>query len=154
MFIGVNLTFFPQHFLGLAGIPRRYSNYPDIFTKWNTISSMGSIISFIALLLFIFILWETFSSQRKIITHSPTPSERKWVEKIPPDWHTNRKTSLYLSLPSPLDLTPALQWPNTTPNDPDIMLEVIREPRSIYQTTTIATNSHSNKGPYKYYWIY
>jgi cytochrome c oxidase subunit 1 len=92
IFIGVNLTFFPQHFLGLAGIPRRYSDYPDAYTKWNVVSRIGSIVSFVALLFFIFLLWEAFSSQRGVISASHMPTSLEWRDTLPLDFHNQPET--------------------------------------------------------------
>nr|UAJ48139.1 cytochrome c oxidase subunit I [Gromphadorhina portentosa] len=88
MFSGVNLTFFPQHFLGLAGMPRRYSDYPDAYTAWNVVSSIGSMISFIGVVMFIFILWESMSSNRHMIFPSQTSNSIEWFQNTPPAEHS------------------------------------------------------------------
>src|SRR5690606_17499683 len=60
MFVGVNLVFFPQHFLGLAGMPRRYADYPDAYAGWNAVSSIGAYVSTAGLVVFFIALAEAF----------------------------------------------------------------------------------------------
>jgi cytochrome c oxidase subunit 1 len=89
MFIGVNLTFFPQHFLGLAGMPRRYIDYPDAFLLWNQISSWGSYLSGISVILFLYIIWDTFA---KKVAAGDNPwgvgaTTLEWTLPSPPPFH-------------------------------------------------------------------
>nr|YP_010596137.1 cytochrome c oxidase subunit I [Polididus armatissimus]WAJ48469.1 cytochrome c oxidase subunit 1 [Polididus armatissimus] len=88
MFIGVNMTFFPQHFLGLSGMPRRYSDYPDSFMCWNVISTLGSTISLFGILFFIFIIWESMVSQRQVLFYHNLSSNVEWLQKYPPAEHS------------------------------------------------------------------
>nr|YP_001798507.1 cytochrome c oxidase subunit I [Sminthurus viridis]ABS82043.1 cytochrome c oxidase subunit I [Sminthurus viridis] len=93
MFIGVNMTFFPQHFLGLNGMPRRYSDYPDAYTFWNVISSIGSYISVAAIIVMSFIVWHALSSKNMVYTSSISQVSIEWLQNTPPCNHS------YIELP-------------------------------------------------------
>jgi len=72
LFAGVNLTFFPQHFLGLQGMPRRISDYPDAYTGWNVVSSFGSIVSVVAAFIFLVIVYQQ-------LTKGERASRNPWI---------------------------------------------------------------------------
>ena len=89
-FIGVNLTFFPQHFLGLQGMPRRYPDYPDAFAGWNMVSSFGAYLSFAGAILFVLLLIYTLAGGRRVAENywGPGATTLEWTVPSPPAYHT------------------------------------------------------------------
>jgi len=93
IFTGVNLTFFPQHFLGLQGMPRRYSDYPDSIATWNVVRSSGSLVRIAGVLYFRAVVWKSF------VSGDTVDIERQTVEftpRIPISWHTFNETTIYI----------------------------------------------------------
>ena len=88
-FIGVNLVFFPQHFLGIAGMPRRYIDYPDAFAGWNQISSWGSYLSGVGALVFLYGVFEAFSRKRAVANNpwGEGATTLEWQLPSPPPFH-------------------------------------------------------------------
>lgn len=92
-FIGANLTFFPQHFLGLAGMPRRIPDYPDAFAGWNFVSSIGSYVGFAGALLFVFIIFYTLKFGKKCPDNQwgEGADTLEWTLPSPPEFHSFEK---------------------------------------------------------------
>ncbi len=88
-FVGVNLVFFPQHFLGLAGMPRRYADYPDAFAGWNFVSSIGSYISAAGTLVFVVAMAQALLKQKKIGKNpwGAGATTLEWSLSSPPPFH-------------------------------------------------------------------
>src|SRR5471032_1322432 len=88
-FIGVNIVFFPQHFLGLAGMPRRTVDYPDAFHAWNFISSIGSYISYAGMIVFLIGMAEAFARKRIAGNNpwGPGATTLEWTLPSPPPFH-------------------------------------------------------------------
>ena len=94
-FIGVNLTFFPMHFLGLAGMPRRIPDYPDAFAQWNVVCSFGSYLSILASVFFFYVVFKTLTSN-DMVDENPWQFEEgetsvmslEWTVTSPPPFHT------------------------------------------------------------------
>src|SRR4051794_19451795 len=88
-FVGVNLVFFPQHFLGLSGMPRRYVDYPDAFAGWNLVSSLGSYISGFGVLIFIYGVVDAFMRKRQAANNpwGAGATTLEWTLSSPPPFH-------------------------------------------------------------------
>jgi len=88
-FIGVNLVFFPQHFLGLAGMPRRYVDYPEAFAGWNWISSMGAYISLAGLVVFLYGFYAALARRERAADNpwGPGATTLEWTLPSPPPFH-------------------------------------------------------------------
>ncbi len=89
MFIGVNIIFFPQHFLGLQGMPRRYIDYPEAFSYWNQVSSWGYVITAVGVLVFLVTLVEMFIVKRRAGDNpwGEGATTLEWTLSSPPPFH-------------------------------------------------------------------
>jgi len=128
LFIGVNLTFFPQHFLGLQGMPRRISDYPDAYEGWNLISSFGSIVSVVAAWIFLY----TVYSQ---LTDNVVAPRNSWLT---PQFYTDTLQALinrnYLSL----------EWALTSPPKPHAFVSLPLQSKLSWWLRYIYNNSNKN----------
>ena len=89
MFAGVNITFFPQHFLGLAGMPRRYIDYPEAYHFWNQVSSSGMWLTEAGVLVFLYVIYEAYSAKR-VAGDNPWgvgANTLEWTLSSPPPFH-------------------------------------------------------------------
>ncbi len=89
LFIGINVVFFPQHFLGLAGMPRRYIDYPDAYWQWNFVSSIGAYIAGVATLVFLYTVYDAFARKR-LAGDNPWgvgATTLEWTLPSPPPFH-------------------------------------------------------------------
>jgi len=88
-FVGANTIFFPQHFLGLAGMPRRYADYPDAFAGWNLISSIGSYVFAAGLLVFFYGMIRAFADEKRAAANpwGPGATTLEWTLPSPPPFH-------------------------------------------------------------------
>ena len=91
MFVGANLTFFPQHFLGRQGMPRRYIDYPEAFATWNLVSSLGAFLSFFSFVFFIGVVFYTLTRGQRVTEKNywnEYADTLEWTLPSPPPEHT------------------------------------------------------------------
>ena len=88
-FVGVNIIFFPQHFLGLAGMPRRYIDYPEVYAGWNYVSSIGSYISAVGMLIFLYGVVLAYVRKERAADNpwGEGATTLEWTLSSPPPFH-------------------------------------------------------------------
>ncbi|MBT7451195.1 MAG: cytochrome c oxidase subunit I, partial [Rhodospirillaceae bacterium] len=93
-FIGVNVLFFPQHFLGLAGMPRRYIDYPDIFAEWNMVSTWGAYLTMTSTVFFLIVTLIVMIAGRKSVANpwGDGATTLEWTVASPAPFHTFEDT--------------------------------------------------------------
>ena len=112
-FLGVNITFFPMHFLGLAGMPRRIPDYPDAFAGWNAIASYGSYLSVLSAVFFFYIVYKTLTGNI-VCDNNPWEFDLakkkssltiEWMLPSPPSYHTFEEIPAIKELPSNVSIS-------------------------------------------------
>jgi cytochrome c oxidase subunit I len=92
-FVGVNVLFFPQHFLGLAGMPRRIPDYPDVYSGWNLVSSVGAAITMFGTLMFFYIVFYTYRAGKPAVANpwGEGATTLEWTVPSPAPFHTHEE---------------------------------------------------------------
>jgi len=98
MFIGVKVTFFPQHFLGLKGMPRRYLDYLDIYWTWNVISRFGALMSIVGVWVFFYIIFESIFVERQVIRIATPISQNEWIRDAWPISQHSKTTQYFITI--------------------------------------------------------
>lgn len=107
-FVGVNVTFFPMHFLGLAGMPRRIPDYPDAFADWNLVCSYGSYLSILASVFFFYVVYDTLVNGEPCpdnpwqFDEDDTVRSIEWALTSPPAYHTFEEVPAIKDTPRPM----------------------------------------------------
>nr|YP_010258313.1 cytochrome c oxidase subunit I [Pomphorhynchus bulbocolli]AFJ54185.1 cytochrome c oxidase subunit I [Pomphorhynchus bulbocolli] len=94
VFVGVNVTFLSQFVLGFMGMPRRYVDFPESYEWWNMLSSVGSSLSLVSVMVYIGVLYVAFSSAKMVVFHYQLLTSLEWVEGSLPPHHSNVEGSL------------------------------------------------------------
>ena len=92
-FIGVNILFFPMHFLGLQGMPRRVVDYPDAYAGWNMVSSWGAYITMVGTAVFFYMVYRTFTAGEKVAANpwGEGATTLEWTVESPAPFHTHEE---------------------------------------------------------------